>query len=100
MTVATASGAALLSFARVTKWFGTVAALMDVSFDVGQEVVGLVGRNGVGKSTLMKLAAGLITPSQGHVTVAGKPAGSKAARGSSPPATACWMRGAGAGTRS
>ncbi len=80
MTAAAASETQLLSFVRVTKWFGTVAALMDVSFAVGREVVGLVGRNGVGKSTLMKLAAGLIAPSQGSVTIAGEPAGSMAAR--------------------
>ena len=72
--------AALLAFTRVTKWYGTVAALTDVSFRIGREVVGLVGKNGVGKSTLMKLAVGLLRPSQGTVTVAGHAAGSVAAR--------------------
>ncbi|MFM1873330.1 MAG: hypothetical protein RL398_2752 [Planctomycetota bacterium] len=69
-----------LRFVRATKWFGSVAALMDVSFEVGGEVVGLVGRNGVGKSTLMKLAAGLLRPSQGEVRIGEHPAGSRAAR--------------------
>lgn len=77
----TGPAAPLLSFDRVTKWFGTVVALMDVSFDVGCEVVGLVGRNGVGKSTLMKLAAGLLQPDQGRVVVGGLSAGSRTARG-------------------
>jgi ABC-2 type transport system ATP-binding protein len=72
--------AASLRFARVTKWYGSIAALLDVSFEVGREVVGLVGKNGVGKSTLMKLAAGLLTPSQGEVTVGGHRAGSAEAR--------------------
>jgi ABC-2 type transport system ATP-binding protein len=67
-------------FDRVTKWYGNVSALTDVSFAVGREVVGLVGRNGVGKSTLMKLAVGLLSPSQGSVRVAGLPARSAAAR--------------------
>lgn len=72
--------AASLRFARVTKWYGSIAALLDVSFEVGREVVGLVGKNGVGKSTLMKLAAGLLAPSQGEVTVGGHRAGSVDAR--------------------
>ncbi len=70
----------LLAFDRVTKWYGHVAALTDVSFGVGREIVGLVGRNGVGKSTLMKLSAGLLRPSQGRVRVCGLPAGSAGAR--------------------
>jgi ABC-2 type transport system ATP-binding protein len=70
----------LLEFDRVTKWYGTVAALMDVSFRVGCEVVGLVGKNGVGKSTLMKLAVGLLRPSQGRVLVAGHAADTLTAR--------------------
>ena len=60
-----------LVYDHVTKWYGTIAALMDVSFVVVSEVVGLVGKNGVGKSTLMKLAVGLLTPSLGEVRVVG-----------------------------
>lgn len=70
----------MLRFAAVTKWYGSVAALLDVSFDVRTEVVGLVGKNGVGKSTLMKLAVGLLQPSQGRVEVCGHPADSLQAR--------------------
>ena len=64
-------GEAILEFDGVTKWYGSVAALLDVSFDVRTDVVGLVGKNGVGKSTLMKLAVGLLQPSQGAVRVCG-----------------------------
>jgi ABC-2 type transport system ATP-binding protein len=80
--VAGSNGAAdaCLAFRNVSKWYGAVAALTDVSFGVGREVVGLVGRNGVGKSTLMKLAVGLLAPSQGQVVVGGMPAGSQKAR--------------------
>jgi len=74
------AGVPLLDFDHVTKWYGAVTALMDVSFQVGTEVVGLVGRNGVGKSSLMKLAAGLLRPSQGQVRVLGHAAGSSEAR--------------------
>jgi ABC-2 type transport system ATP-binding protein len=70
----------VLVYDHVTKWYGTIAALMDVSFAVGNEVVGLVGKNGVGKSTLMKLAVGLLAPTQGEVRVAGLPAGSVRSR--------------------
>ena len=60
-----------LVFERVSKWYGVIAALTDVSFSVGCEVVGLVGKNGVGKSTLLRLAAGLARPSEGSVRVGG-----------------------------
>lgn len=70
----------LLEFVHVSKWYGQIAALSDVSFAVDQEVVGLVGKNGVGKSTLMKLAVGLLAPSQGSVRVLGLDATCRAAR--------------------
>ena len=69
-----------LSFEHVTKWYGSVCALLDVSFRVDREVVGLVGRNGVGKSTLMKLAVGLLSPSQGEISIGRHVAGSREAR--------------------
>ncbi|MCM3656242.1 ABC transporter ATP-binding protein [Agromyces mediolanus] len=47
-------------------------ALRDVSFDVRPgEAIGVVGRNGQGKSTLLKLVAGVLLPDEGSVTVAG-----------------------------
>ena len=70
----------VLRFENVTKWYGSVAALLDVSFEVKTEVVGLVGQNGVGKSTLMKLAVGLLDPSQGEVFVCGHPSHTREAR--------------------
>lgn len=70
----------VLEFDSVTKWYGSVAALLDVSFQVRTEVVGLVGKNGVGKSTLMKLAVGLLNPSQGAVRVCGSDATTREAR--------------------
>jgi ABC-2 type transport system ATP-binding protein len=70
----------VLEFDSVTKWYGSVAALLDVSFQVCTEVVGLVGKNGVGKSTLMKLAVGLLNPSQGAVRVCGSDATTREAR--------------------
>lgn len=47
-------------------------ALKDVSFDLYQgETLGIIGRNGVGKSTLLRLMAGIIRPNQGAFTNAG-----------------------------
>ncbi len=70
-------GEALVRYQSVSKWYGQVSALMDVSLSVGAEVVGLVGRNGAGKSTLMKLAGGLLNPSLGEVRICGAVAGSR-----------------------
>lgn len=72
--------AAALEFEHVSKWYGPISALTEVTLQVGCEIVGLVGRSGVGKSTLLKLAVGLLRPSQGHVRVAGSTAGSREAR--------------------
>lgn len=68
-----------LRYEGVSKWYGQVSALMEVSFSVGPEVVGLVGRNGAGKSTLMKLATGLLQPSLGEIRIDGHRAGTRAA---------------------
>lgn len=54
--------------------FETLQALRDVSFDVARgETVGIVGPNGAGKTTLIKLLVGLIQPSSGRISIAGKP---------------------------
>lgn len=51
---------------------GTFWALRGVSFDVlPGEAIGVVGRNGQGKSTLLKLVAGVLIPDEGHVSVHG-----------------------------
>ena len=62
---------AQLEFEGVSKWYGQVSALTDVSFTCGPGVTGLVGKNGAGKSTVIKLACGLLRPSQGRVLVLG-----------------------------
>jgi ABC-2 type transport system ATP-binding protein len=63
-----------IAFRGVSRWYGPVMALNDVSFDLGPGVFGLLGPNGAGKSTLLKLACGQIRPSQGSVEILGKPA--------------------------
>ena len=63
--------APLIEAQGVTKRYGSVAALNDVSLTVTARAVGLLGANGAGKSTLMKTMLGLISPDAGHVRVMG-----------------------------
>ena len=63
--------APVVKFDGVTKYYRVggrcVAALEDVSFEIGEGVTGLVGPNGVGKTTAIRLMLGLIKPSRGHI---------------------------------
>ena len=58
----------------VSRWYGNVVAVNDVSFSLEPGVTGLLGPNGAGKSTLLHLIAGLLAPSAGSVTIGGRPA--------------------------
>ncbi|HVW89354.1 MAG TPA: ABC transporter ATP-binding protein [Gaiellaceae bacterium] len=59
---------------NLTKDYGDKRAVDDLSFDVKPGIVtGFLGPNGSGKSTTMRLILGLDRPTQGHVTVNGKP---------------------------
>ncbi len=59
---------------QVSKWYGDIVAVSDVSFGIGPGVTGLLGPNGAGKSTTLKMMAGLQAPSSGRVTIDGQPA--------------------------
>ncbi len=63
-----------LAVEHVSRWYGNVVALNDVSFALGPGVTGLLGPNGAGKSTLLHLMAGLLRPSAGQVLVEGQTA--------------------------
>jgi ABC-2 type transport system ATP-binding protein len=58
---------------NVTRWYGNVVAVNDISMTIGPGVTGLLGPNGAGKSTLLHLIAGFLAPSRGEVTVGGEP---------------------------
>lgn len=58
----------------VSKWFGGVVAVSDVTLAVEPGVTALLGPNGAGKTTLLRAIAGLTAPSQGQVRVFGEPA--------------------------
>jgi ABC-2 type transport system ATP-binding protein len=64
----------MVEVAGVTKSFGDVVAVSDVSFRVGKGVTALLGPNGAGKSTLFRIMCGLTPPTQGTVRVLGEDA--------------------------
>jgi ABC-2 type transport system ATP-binding protein len=70
---AAAVGAALVQAEHLSKWYGQVNGLNDVSAIIPPGITGLLGPNGAGKSTFMKLMTGQIKPSQGSVRVFGEP---------------------------
>ena len=56
----------------VSKWFGALVAVSDVSFEIGPGVTALLGPNGAGKSTMLRMLCGLARPSRGTVRVLGR----------------------------
>src|SRR5207249_1539202 len=59
---------------RVSRWYGNVVAVNDISFSLGAGITGLLGPNGAGKTTILHLLAGLLRPSAGRVEIAGQTA--------------------------
>ena len=66
-------GPRTIEVTEVSKWYGDVVAVSNVSFAIGPGVTGLLGPNGAGKSTILKMLAVLLTPSMGTVRVLGEP---------------------------
>lgn len=58
---------------RVSRWFGSVVAVSEVTFDIVPGITGLLGPNGAGKTTLLRMITGLAATSTGSVTVFGEP---------------------------
>jgi ABC-2 type transport system ATP-binding protein len=65
------SDAAVVTAEGLSKWYGAVLGVSDVSFRMSSGIVGLLGPNGAGKSTLIKMMAGLLRPSRGTLEVFG-----------------------------
>ena len=64
---------AVIRVENVSRWFGSVVAVSDVTFDVRPGLTGLLGPNGAGKTTLLRMMTGLAATSSGTVTVFGEP---------------------------
>jgi ABC-2 type transport system ATP-binding protein len=62
-----------IALEAVSRWYGNVVAVNDVTFDVGPGITGLLGPNGAGKTTLLHMMAGFLAPSAGTVQLDGTP---------------------------
>lgn len=69
-----APGGPVIEVAKVSRWYGNVVAVNEVSFTLGPGITGLLGPNGAGKSTLLHMMSGFLKPSAGEIRVAGEPA--------------------------
>ncbi|GAA0386981.1 ABC transporter ATP-binding protein [Acrocarpospora corrugata] len=63
----------VIELKQVSRWYGNVVAVNDVTMTIGPGVTGLLGPNGAGKSTLLHLMAGFLSPSGGTATLDAKP---------------------------
>lgn len=63
--------AVTIELKNASKWYGLVSALNDLTLSLEPGITGLLGDNGAGKSTMLKLIAGLLKPSQGEVRLLG-----------------------------
>jgi ABC-2 type transport system ATP-binding protein len=63
---------AIATLDHVSKWYGQVIGLNDVTLSVPSGITGLLGPNGAGKSTFMKLVTGQLSPSKGSLAVLGE----------------------------
>jgi ABC-2 type transport system ATP-binding protein len=64
---------AIIATEHLSKWYGQVSGLNDVTVIVPPGITGLLGPNGAGKSTFMKLVTGQLRPSAGTVRIFGEP---------------------------
>ncbi|MEO8260508.1 MAG: ABC transporter ATP-binding protein [Acidobacteriota bacterium] len=65
--------APIVAATHLSKWYGQVIGLNDVTLTLPPGITGLLGPNGAGKSTFMKLITGQLRPSKGDITVLGEP---------------------------
>ena len=68
------SSSPTMQVVNVSRWYGNVVAVNDVSFSLGPGITGLLGPNGAGKSTILHMIAGFLRPSKGTVRINGRPA--------------------------
>jgi ABC-2 type transport system ATP-binding protein len=59
----------VIELSNVSRWYGNVVAVNDITMSIGPGVTGLLGPNGAGKSTILHMMAGFLAPSKGELTV-------------------------------
>jgi ABC-2 type transport system ATP-binding protein len=62
----------VLKAEKLSKWYGNILGISEISVDVGQGVQGLLGPNGAGKSTFLKIASGQLKQNLGKITIFGE----------------------------
>jgi len=63
----------MISLKQITKLYGQLAAVRDLDLEVEDgEIMGIIGHNGAGKTTILKMVVGLISPTSGKVEVMGR----------------------------
>ncbi len=66
----------LLNCEKLSKFYGPFPAVVNIDLNIeSDKIIGLLGPNGSGKTTFMKLAAGLLTPTMGNISILGNPVG-------------------------
>jgi len=63
----------IITLTHVSKWYGQVIGLNDISFNIKSGITGLLGPNGAGKSTMFKIISGQLQPGLGYATIYGQP---------------------------
>lgn len=63
---------AAISLRSVSRWFGDLVAVNDVSYEFRRGTTGLLGPNGAGKSTVLHMISGVLEPSSGEIAVNGR----------------------------
>ena len=63
----------MIELRNVTRWYGNVVAVNDITMTIGSGITGLLGPNGAGKSTMLHMIAGFLAPSRGELTIGGAP---------------------------
>jgi ABC-2 type transport system ATP-binding protein len=64
---------AIVETTGLSKWYGQVIGVNDITLEIGSGITGLLGPNGAGKTTLLNLMVGLLKPSSGSMKVLGEP---------------------------
>lgn len=68
------SEAPAIAVENVSRWYGNIVAVNDISFSLNAGITGLLGPNGAGKSTMLHMLSGFLKPSAGGIRVFGEPA--------------------------